>query len=172
MNPESSIFVAGHRGLVGSAIVRRLQAAGFRNLVLRAGTGETGLQLLRRGHRLPVSVASLNGRAVSERKPVLVADTEKSGNFLPNPLLPLTRSELAVPLMIGDKVVGVLDLQSQKAETFNETNLPAFRLLASQLLFIEPGALLAAARGEVRWPHAVFELYWPRASAESFAALP
>jgi GDP-L-fucose synthase len=35
MNPESSIFIAGHRGLVGSAIVRRLQAGGFRNLVLR-----------------------------------------------------------------------------------------------------------------------------------------
>ena len=35
MQPESSIFVAGHRGLVGSAIVRRLRAAGFRNLVLR-----------------------------------------------------------------------------------------------------------------------------------------
>ncbi len=36
MNPDSSIFVAGHRGLVGSAIVRRLQAAGFRNLILRS----------------------------------------------------------------------------------------------------------------------------------------
>jgi GDP-L-fucose synthase len=35
MNPDSSIFIAGHRGLVGSAIVRRLRAAGFRNLVLR-----------------------------------------------------------------------------------------------------------------------------------------
>jgi GDP-L-fucose synthase len=35
MNPDSSIFIAGHRGLVGSAIVRRLRAAGFHNLVLR-----------------------------------------------------------------------------------------------------------------------------------------
>ena len=35
MNPESSIFVAGHRGLVGSAIVRQLRSHGFDNLVLR-----------------------------------------------------------------------------------------------------------------------------------------
>jgi GDP-L-fucose synthase len=35
MTPESRVFVAGHRGLVGSAIVRRLQRAGYRNLVLR-----------------------------------------------------------------------------------------------------------------------------------------
>jgi GDP-L-fucose synthase len=36
MNPESSIFVAGHRGMVGSALVRALRAAGFQNLILRA----------------------------------------------------------------------------------------------------------------------------------------
>ncbi len=35
MKPDSSIFVAGHRGLVGSAIVRRLRASGFHNLLLR-----------------------------------------------------------------------------------------------------------------------------------------
>jgi GDP-L-fucose synthase len=46
MNPESSIFVAGHRGLVGSAIVRRLRAAGFRNLVLR---DRSELNLTRQG---------------------------------------------------------------------------------------------------------------------------
>jgi glutamate synthase domain-containing protein 2 len=45
------------------------------------------------------------------------------------------------------------------------------RLLANQLLFIRAGELLAAERGEARWPHAVFELYWPRATAESFTAL-
>jgi GDP-L-fucose synthase len=46
MNPESSIFVAGHRGLVGSAIVRRLRAAGFQNLVLR---DRSELNLTRQG---------------------------------------------------------------------------------------------------------------------------
>jgi GDP-L-fucose synthase len=46
MNPESSIFVAGHRGLVGSAIVRRLRAGGFRNLVLR---NRSELNLTRQG---------------------------------------------------------------------------------------------------------------------------
>ena len=35
MKPDSKIFVAGHRGLVGSALVRRLEHAGYRNLVLR-----------------------------------------------------------------------------------------------------------------------------------------
>ncbi len=43
------------------------------------------------------------------------------------------------------------------------------RLLANLLTFVEPGELLAAARGDARWPHAVFELYWPRAQATSFA---
>jgi hypothetical protein len=44
------------------------------------------------------------------------------------------------------------------------------RLLANLLTFVQPGELLAAARGETRWPHAVYELYWPRAQAHSFAA--
>ncbi|MCW5660924.1 MAG: FMN-binding glutamate synthase family protein [Burkholderiaceae bacterium] len=43
------------------------------------------------------------------------------------------------------------------------------RLLANLLLFVQPGELLAAMRGEARWPHAVFEMYWPRAQAHSFA---
>ncbi len=38
MNKESKIYVAGHRGLVGSAIVRRLQAEGYRNLVFRTSS--------------------------------------------------------------------------------------------------------------------------------------
>ena len=45
------------------------------------------------------------------------------------------------------------------------------RLLSSLLLTVAPGALLAAERGEVAWPHAVFSLYWPLARSDSFQAL-
>lgn len=45
------------------------------------------------------------------------------------------------------------------------------KLLATLLPFVKPGALLAAERGEADWPHQVFRLYWPRASAGSFAAV-
>ena len=43
------------------------------------------------------------------------------------------------------------------------------RLLASLLITVRPGALLAAERGAADWPHAVFSLYWPLARADSFA---
>jgi hypothetical protein len=43
------------------------------------------------------------------------------------------------------------------------------RLLANLLPFVQPGELLAAMRGEVPWPHAVYEMYWPRAQANSFS---
>ncbi len=46
------------------------------------------------------------------------------------------------------------------------------RLLANLLPFVKPGELLAVMRGETPWPQAVYELYWPRARAESFAASP
>ncbi len=124
-----------------------------RSLILRAGTGEVGAQLLRRGHRLEISSSSLNGRAASGRQPILVVDTQESEYFLPNPLLPLTRSELAVPLIVNEKVVGVLDMQSDHPGTFKDTNLPAFEALAGQLsIAIQNASLFAeaeVARAEV-----------------------
>lgn len=104
-----------------------------RNLVLRAGTGAVGVQLLQSGHRLSLSANSLNSRAATSQRAVLVDDAQKSANFLPNPLLPLTRSELTVPLVANNIVVGVLDMQSERAETFSEANIPAFQILAGQL---------------------------------------
>ncbi len=102
-------------------------------ITLSAGTGDVGKQLLQRGHQLLISADSLNGRAALEKRSILVADTSSNASFLPNPLLPHTRSEMTVPLMIGNQVIGVLDMQSDKTNALNENNLPAFEALAGQL---------------------------------------
>jgi len=104
-----------------------------RRLILRAGTGRAGQALLARRHQLPVGLDSINGRAAAELRPVIVSDTGASAFFLPNPLLPDTRSEMAVPLVIGDRLVGVLDVQSASPGALSEENLPAFEVLAGQL---------------------------------------
>ncbi len=103
------------------------------SLVLKAGTGSAGVELLGRGHYLPLQTNSINGRAAIEKHPVVVSDTATSASFKPNPLLPDTRSEMAVPLIVGEKVVGVLDMQSHEAGILNEEITTAYEALAGQL---------------------------------------
>jgi len=121
-----------------------------RNLILSAGTGEIGAQLLRKSHRLPVGLGSINGRAVSEKRILVVEDTQKSVDFLPNPLLPLTRSEMAMPMFVGEKIIGVLNLQSEYPAALNESNRPVFETLAGQLAVAIQNASLFAETMQVR----------------------
>ena len=104
-----------------------------RTLTLRAGTGDVGQILLQRGLHLPVDLSSINGIATVERQAVVVEDTETSTLHRPNPLLPETRSEIAVPLISGERVLGVLDMQSSEPGDLREENLTAFETLAGQL---------------------------------------
>ena len=104
-----------------------------RQLVMRAGTGAVGQQLLNRRHSLPMDLASLNGTAALEKRAVVIEDTEKSIIHRPNPLLPETRSEMVVPLLVGDRLIGVLDMQSRKAGVLSLESLPAFEALAGQI---------------------------------------
>jgi signal transduction histidine kinase len=120
------------------------------NLILRAGTGEVGAKLIMRGHQLPVGPGSLNGRAASEKRVVIVSNTSRSANFLPNPLLPNTHSEMVVPLIAGEKLVGVLDMQSDEIDGLSETNLPAYESLARQLAITIQNAALFAEVEEAR----------------------
>ncbi|MDQ7033944.1 MAG: GAF domain-containing protein [Anaerolineae bacterium] len=101
--------------------------------LLRSGTGDVGQQLLARQHRLDTDGRSLVATAVQTRQSVLVSDTESSDIHSPNALLPDTRSEIAIPLLVGDEVLGVLDMQADVVDTFNEDNLPVFEAMASQV---------------------------------------
>lgn len=121
-----------------------------RTLTLQAATGSIGEQLLRRGHRLPIKIGSINGTAAAEKRSVVVADTTQSATFLPNPLLPDTRSEIAVPLMVGERVVGVLDMQHDFVDALSEENLPAFEALAGQLAIAIENARLFVETEQAR----------------------
>ena len=119
-------------------------------LQLQAGTGEVGTQLLERKHRLQLNTGSINGRAAVEKRTVVISDTAESATFHPNPLLPDTRGEMAVPLIVGEKVVGVLDMQSNQPGALNEEALPAFEALAGQLAVAIQNATLVAEAQEAR----------------------
>ena len=121
-----------------------------RKLVLESGTGDVGAQLLARGHNLPLDTGSLNGRAAVDKTSVVISDTAQSSTFRKNPLLPETRGEMAVPLIVGDRVVGVLDMQSNAPGVLTEEILPAFEALAGQMAVAIQNANLLAETEKAR----------------------
>ncbi len=104
------------------------------NLVLAAGAGEAGRQMKAMGLSIPLNrEQSLVARAARERKGVTVNDVTKAADFLPNPLLPDTRSELAVPMIVGGKVIGVFDVQSDVVGRFTDSDINIQITLAAQV---------------------------------------
>jgi|GEM_PF-896721 len=103
------------------------------NAVLRASTGEAGQALLGRRHKLAIGSHSAVGQAAQRGLPVLASDTSKAEFWAPNPLLPHTRAELAVPLRLADTVIGVLDVQSTEPETFDSSTIATIETIADQL---------------------------------------
>lgn len=103
-------------------------------LELAAGAGHVGRQLVAEEHVIDLhNPASVVARAAREQASVPVQDVRVSETFLPNPLLPDTRSELAVPLIARGQVLGVLDVQSDRTDYFGQDVLDIMQLLAAQV---------------------------------------
>ena len=122
------------------------------NAVLYASTGEPGKALLAQKHRLPVGSESVIGQTTARGEHVIVSDTRAPGAVhRPNPLLPDTRAEMALPLRIGARVIGALDLQSTTPNAFNPDEVHVFQTLADQLAnAIDNVRLLEETRARVR----------------------
>lgn len=81
-------------------------------LRLQAGSGEIGRRLKEMGHKIMVNNSlSIIAQAAQTAVPVLVPDVTQEAKWLPNIWLPDTRCELAVPIQLQQKVLGVLDVQ-------------------------------------------------------------
>ena len=101
--------------------------------VIREATGEAGAQMKRAGYKLGIGSKSIVGYVAGNGELLVVNDTARDATYYANPLLQDTRSEVAIPLKIGDRIVGVLDVQSKKAYGFSGDNLRILQILADQL---------------------------------------
>jgi GAF domain-containing protein/CheY-like chemotaxis protein len=102
--------------------------------VLRASTGEAGEKLLGLNHKLARGSRSVIGQVTANGEAAIALDTADARYVhKPNPYLPFTRSEMALPLVVKNKVVGALDVQSNQANAFTDEDITVLTTLAAQI---------------------------------------
>ncbi len=114
------------------AAILIVEETGF-NAVLREATGEAGTEMKKREHALAVDATSIVGKVAMEGTLVVVNDTANDPLHRANPLLPETRSEAAIPLRIGTRIIGVIDIQSKSANAFSDDEISVLQTLADQV---------------------------------------
>ena len=102
------------------------------NLRMVGGTGEAGRTMLKNQHAIPAG-RGLVGHAAETNQVVLVSETAENPNWLPNPLLPDTKSEIAVPIAVGEHVLGVLDVQHNIGGGLKQEDTDLLQAIASQV---------------------------------------
>ncbi len=101
--------------------------------VLRAGRGEAGAAMLAEGHRLKVGGHSMIGAAVARRQARIALDVGEEPVHFKNPHLPDTRSEMALPLIVREDVIGAVTVQSVKEAAFSDYDITSLQAMADQL---------------------------------------
>lgn len=101
-------------------------------LRMAGGTGQAGKQMLASKHQIAVG-QGLVGRAAAMNTPVLVSDVNQEEGWLPNPLLPETKAETAVPISIGERVLGVLDVQQNKVNGLTQDDVELLVSITNQI---------------------------------------
>jgi PAS domain S-box-containing protein len=115
---------------------------------LHAATGEAGHQLLGQRHKLGVGSQSMVGWVTANNAARIALDVGQEAVRFDNPLLPKTRSEMALPLRVRGEVIGALDVQSTSLNAFTEEDIQTIQMMADQVaIAIDNARLFSQQRG-------------------------
>lgn len=114
------------------AAIYQIEEEGY-HAILREGTGGAGENMKLQKHRVSVGSQTIVGKAAETGETVLATNTQDEPLYQPNPLLLDTLSEVAIPLKVGGKVLGVIDIQSMQAQAFTQDDLSVLQSLADQV---------------------------------------
>ena len=101
--------------------------------VLKAATGEAGQELLAQNYQLKNSDVGLVVNVIRTGMPGVMTDTGEDAIPFNHPALPEAHSEMALPLQVGGKVIGALDVHSTLASAFSKDDVDILQTLADQL---------------------------------------
>jgi len=128
--------------------------------ILSAANSEGGKRMLERHHKLKLDRNSIVGYATSQGEPRIALDVGTDAVYFDNPDLPDTHSEMALPLRVGEKVIGALDVQSTQPNAFTEEDISILSTLADQVaIAIENARLFSEAREALRQSEETFTQY-------------
>ncbi len=108
------------------------EETGF-NVILREATGEAGEKMKAQRHSVVKGFNSIVGKVAESGESMLVSNVQHQPLFHPNPLLLDTLSEVAIPLRIGTRIVGVIDIQSTQTNAFTNDDITVLQSLADQV---------------------------------------
>jgi GAF domain-containing protein/HAMP domain-containing protein len=108
---------------------------------LRAGRGEAGWKMLNQEHKFELGQGMV-GWVCANKQARIALDVGKDAVHFANPLLPKTRSEIALPLQVGDRILGALDVQSELQAAFDESDIAVLQGMADQIAIAMENARL------------------------------
>lgn len=140
--------------------------------VLIASPTEAGKKMMENNHKLRVGEIGIVGRVAATGEPRVTLNTGTDVVYFDNPYLPNTRSEMALPLKVGNNIIGVLDVQSDQPQAFNEDDVAIMQILADQLaIAIERTRLLQEVERSLKELEGAYGHFtsenWKRLSAGS-----
>jgi GAF domain-containing protein/HAMP domain-containing protein len=128
--------------------------------VLRAATGRAGEEMLQQGHKLKIGETGLVGYTTQKGEARIALDVGQDAVHFKNPLLPDTRSEVALPLTVSDQVIGALDVQSREAGAFDDESITILQVVADQLaIAIQNARLLQEVQSNLQELEAAYGRY-------------